>query len=105
MLEKEIEKKLVEGVHKIGGRAYKFVSPGNDGVPDRMVLLPGGSLMFAELKTEKGKLSSRQKVQIRTLQALGFDVRVLYGLSDVEDFLREVTHQVENFQRLAGRIR
>lgn len=105
MLEKEIEKKLVEGVHKIGGRAYKFVSPGNDGVPDRMVLLPGGSLMFAELKTEKGKLSSRQKVQIRALQALGFDVRVLYGLADVEDFLREVTHQVENFQRLAGRIR
>ena len=62
-------------------------------------------MVFAELKTEVGKLSSRRKVQIRTLQALGFDVRVLYGMADVEDFLREVTHQVENFQRLAGRIR
>ena len=38
MLEREIEKKLVDGVRKLGGRAYKFVSPGNDGVPERIVL-------------------------------------------------------------------
>ena len=40
MLEREIEKKLVDGVRKLGGRAYKFVSPGNDGVPDRIVVFP-----------------------------------------------------------------
>ena len=105
MLEKEIEKKLVVGVRKIGGVAYKFVSPGNDGVPDRMVLLPGGSVIFAELKTEVGKLSSRQKIQIKKLQALGFDVRTLFGAAEVEEFLEEITHQVENFEKLAGRMR
>lgn len=104
MLEKEIEKKLVEGVKKIGGIAYKWVSPGNDGVPDRMVCLPGGSVVFVELKTEVGRLSGRQKVQIKRLQALGFDVQVLYGAGEVEEFLRAITHQVENFKRLAGRL-
>ncbi len=104
MLEKEIEKKLVEGVKKLGGIAYKWVSPGNDGVPDRMVCLPGGSVVFVELKTEVGRLSGRQKVQIKRLQALGFDVRVLYGAAEVEEFLKEATHQVENFKRLAGRL-
>ena len=41
MREKEIEKILVTGVKKLGGRAYKCASPGNDGVPDRIVILPG----------------------------------------------------------------
>ena len=50
MLEREIEKKLVDGVRKLGGRAYKFVSPGNDGVPDRIVVLPGRAPKFIELK-------------------------------------------------------
>ena len=105
MLEKEIEKKFVEGIKKIGGIAYKWVSPGNDGVPDRMVCLPGGSVAFVELKTEVGRLSGRQKIQIKRLKALGFDVRVLYGMADVESFLKEATHHTENYLRLAGRIR
>lgn len=105
MQEKEIEKKLVEGVRQIGGKAYKWVSPGNAGVPDRIVCLPGGSVAFVELKTNVGRLSARQKIQIKRLQAMGFDVRVLYGAAEVEEFLKETTHQVENFKRLAGRIR
>ena len=52
MLEREVEKKLVDGVRRMGGRAYKFVSPGNDGVPDRIVVLPDTAPMFVELKTE-----------------------------------------------------
>ena len=90
MLEKEIEKKLVEGVHKIGGRAYKFVSPGNDGVPDRILFGPSGRTILAELKTEDGRLSPMQRVQIKRLRRLGHDVRVLYGPKDVEKFLAEV---------------
>ena len=66
MLEREVEKKLVDGVRRMGGRAYKFVSPGNDGVPDRIVVLPDTAPMFVELKTESGKLSRLQKVQIRS---------------------------------------
>ena len=90
MLEREIEKKLVDGVRKLGGRAYKFVSPGNDGVPDRIVVLPGISPVFVELKTETGRLSSLQNVQIKKLKDLGQDVRVLYGLEDVKRFLEEI---------------
>lgn len=94
MLEREIEKKLVDGVRKLGGRAYKFVSPGNDGVPDRIVVLPGISPMFVELKTETGRLSSLQNVQIKKLKDLGQDVRVLYGLEDVKRFLEEIQNGI-----------
>ena len=90
MLEREVEKKLVDGVRRMGGRAYKFVSPGNDGVPDRIVVLPDTAPMFVELKTESGKLSSLQKVQITRLEKLGQNVRVRYGAKDVENFLEEM---------------
>ena len=90
MLEREVEKKLVDGVRRMGGRAYKFVSPGNDGVPDRIVVLPDTAPMFVELKTESGKLSSLQKVQITRLEKLGQNVRVLYGAKYVENFLEEM---------------
>ena len=94
MLEREIEKKLVDGVRKLGRRAYKFVSPGNDGVPDRIVVLPGISPVFVELKTETGRLSSLQNVQIKRLKDLGQDVRVLYGLEDVKRFLEEIQNGI-----------
>ena len=90
MLEREVEKKLVDGVRRMGGRAYKFVSPGNDGVPDRIVVLPDTAPMFLELKTESGRLSRLQKVQITRLENLGQNVRVLYGAKDVENFLEEM---------------
>ena len=88
MREKEIEKKLVDGIRKLGGRAYKWVSPGNDGVPDRIVFLPKGLVLFVELKTETGKLTALQEVQIGRLKALGQNVRVLHGIREVEEFLR-----------------
>ena len=67
MREKEIEKILVSEVKKLGGRAYKWTSPGNDGVPDRIVILPGEKPYFVELKSETGRLSALQKVQIDRL--------------------------------------
>lgn len=94
MLEREIEKKLVDGVRKLGGRAYKFVSPGNDGAPDRIVVLPGRVPKFIELKTETGRLSSLQNVQIKKLKDLGQDVRILYGLEDVKRFLEEMRNGI-----------
>ena len=89
MLEKDIERKLVSEVKKLGGRAYKWVSPGNDGVPDRIVILPGMHPVFVELKTESGKLSALQRVQIRRLLDMGQDVRVLKGIREVEQFLED----------------
>ena len=95
MKESAIEAKLRDGIRKLGGRAYKFVSPGNAGVPDRMVILPGGRIVFVELKTESGRLSSVQKFQIGLMEALGCDVRVLYGADDVAWFLKQIEHAAE----------
>lgn len=87
MREKEIEKRLVTGVKNLGGKAYKWVSPGNNGVPDRIVILPERPPIFVELKTESGRLTTLQEVQISRLKDLGQDVRVLYGWEQVKAFL------------------
>lgn len=90
MREKDIERILVTEVKKLGGRAYKWTSPGNDGVPDRIVILPGRPPIFVELKTDRGRLTALQNVQIGRLRDLGQDVRVLYGMDGVSRFLEEV---------------
>ena len=84
------------GRDKESGRqsAYKFGSPGNDGVPDRIAILPGKAPKFIELKTETGKLSNLQRAQITRLKDLGQDVRGLYGLEDVKEFLEEMQHGI-----------
>lgn len=89
MLEKEIEKILVQEVKKLGGRAYKWVSPGNNGVPDRIIIFPGQMPIFAELKTDSGKVSSVQRVQLKRLSDLGQRVHVIYGISGVCQFFRD----------------
>lgn len=89
MKEKDIEKMLTDGVKGLGGRAYKFISPGNAGVPDRIVVLPGRQPVFVELKTERGTLTALQRVQVGRLEDLGQDVRVLRGAEEVRRFLKE----------------
>ena len=91
MLEKEIEKKLVEGIRRLGGRAYKWVSPGSNGVPDRIIVMPGGRILFVELKTSTGVVSKLQKRQIRMLSQMGCDVRVVFGMDGVQDLLDRLT--------------
>lgn len=90
MLEKDIEKILTTEIKKLGGRAYKFISPGNSGVPDRIVVLPGGKMMFVELKAKTGSLSVLQSVQVKRLIELGQKVYVVYGLKGLKDFFNEI---------------
>lgn len=90
MREATIEARLVREVRKLGGLCYKFTSPGNPGVPDRIVILPGGRTIYVELKTEIGRLSKLQKWQREEMQKRGADVRVLKGLDQVTAFLEEV---------------
>lgn len=90
MLEKEVEKFLVREVKKIGGISFKFISPGNAGVPDRIVILPNGRVVFVELKTDKGKLTKLQEVQIKKISDLGADARVLRGIEGVKEFINEI---------------
>lgn len=94
--ERDIEARLRQGVQRLGGKAYKFISPGNTGVPDREVILPGGLIYFVELKTDRGRTSPVQQAQIRALKKLGCEVRVLYGMSDVEDFLAEIGGETDD---------
>lgn len=102
MLEKDIEARLVRGVKELGGACYKFVSPGNIGVPDRVAVFPGGEVVFIELKTETGRLSQMQKVQIEKLRSLGACVVVLRGLDEVLEFL-DFRGLSRGLRRSAGR--
>lgn len=72
--EKSTETYLRKKIKKLGGTAYKFVSPGQTGVPDRICCLPGGKIFFAELKSEGKKSTENQKRQQNKLRALGCKV-------------------------------
>ena len=86
MRESELEKILVREVAAAGGKAYKFVSPGNDGVPDRIVVLPKGRVYFVELKSDIGQATKLQGVQIVRLVSMGCDARLVRGLAGLRDF-------------------
>lgn len=88
MRESDIERRLVQGVKKLGGKAYKFVSPGNVGVPDRLVVLPGGVVLFVEVKALDGRLSPNQRLQMRELTQMGAHVFVVWDAGDVDVFLQ-----------------
>ena len=77
MREREIERKLVSAVKSSGGICPKFVSPGFDGMPDRVVLLPHGKFGFVEVKRSGEKPRPLQIARHRLLRKLGFLVFVL----------------------------
>ena len=90
MREKTIESKLVKAVKNMGGLAPKFVSPGFDGVPDRVVLLPHGKIAFVELKTEGGTLRPLQVRRKRQLESLGFSVYCVDTAEQIGGILDEI---------------
>ncbi len=69
MLEKYLERKIVFKAKKLGYLTYKFVSPSNRGVPDRIFISENGKLFFVEFKSKKGKLSELQKLKISELRS------------------------------------
>lgn len=89
MRERDIEEYLRNQVKKAGGKAYKFVSPGNDGVPDRLVLFPGGRVYFVELKAPGKKPRPLQIKQMRDIASFGCNVRVIDSKEGVDAFIRE----------------
>lgn len=90
MLERELEAKFREEVKVRGGRAYKFVSPGNSGVPDRLVVLPEGRLGFVELKQKGKKPTKLQERQHKILRNLGCCVAVLDRPEDIGQVLDKI---------------
>ena len=88
--EKNIEKKLVKAVKVMGGLAPKFVSPGFDGVPDRIVLLPSGKIAFVELKADGKEMRPLQVKRKRQLESLGFFVYCINNPEQIEGVLNEI---------------
>ena len=83
MREKEIEKKLAMEVKKLGGLAVKFVSPGFDGMPDRILLMPGGKMAFVEVKAPGKRSRPLQMARHKLLRGLGFSVFILDDESQI----------------------
>lgn len=75
--EKDIEQKLVKAVKAVGGLCLKFVSPGTNGVPDRIILIAFGKIAFVEVKAPGAKPRPMQRLRIKQIQDLGFKVYVL----------------------------
>lgn len=90
MLEKDVEGYLRKQIEKLGGECYKWVSPGNSGVPDRIILLPQGRLIFVETKKPGEKARALQKYFHKHLRKLGFDVRVIDTIEGVDQFIDEI---------------
>ena len=91
MREKTIEDHLVKAVRLMGGLAPKFVSPGLDGVPDRLLLLPDGRMAFAELKAPGKQLRPLQIRRKRQLETLGFRVFVIDNTDQIGGILDELS--------------
>lgn len=89
MREKDIEAYLRDQVKAAGGWAPKWGSPGNSGVPDRIVFLPGGHTIFVELKAPGGKPRPLQLAQHKRLRDLGQQVWVIDSREQVDSLIRE----------------
>ena len=90
MREKTIEHNLVMEVKRVGGLALKFVSPGFDGVPDRLVLLQGGKMGFVEVKAPGKHPRPLQEARHRLLRQLGFKVYVLDGAEQIGGIIDDI---------------
>lgn len=86
MRESVIEKALVERVKALGGMCEKFISPSRRGVPDRLVTLPGGRVVFVELKAPGKSLSVLQQRDHARRIALGCSVFVIDSLESANAF-------------------
>lgn len=94
MDEKTLERKLVQAVKNMGGLCLKFVSPGFDGVPDRIVLLPHKRMAFVEIKTTGQKMRPIQVRRKRQLEMLGFFVYCLDRPEQIGVILNEIENKM-----------
>ena len=90
MIEKKIEKKLLSAVKAVGGICPKLISPGTDGMPDRMILLPGARIGFVEVKAPGKRPRPLQVVRHKQLRSLGVPVFVLDDPDQIQRIIKEV---------------
>lgn len=93
MEEQKIERRLKKEIELIGGKALKFISPGVSGVPDRIILLPYGRVIFLELKATGKKLRPIQELRKKELEKLGFDYWVVDSNEEIDSLLNYIKVQ------------
>ena len=116
LLEKQIEEWMRKEIEKIGGKFFKFVSPGNDGVPDRIAILPGALICFVELKRDGKELRPLQEYVCGQLKELGCNVLKVRGIEEANRAIMwmkgkagrsdpDGKHQKDRRRKLEGRIK
>lgn len=95
MNEKPIEKYLVKRVKEVQARAAKFVSPGWSGVPDRIIIAPGGLIVFVECKAPGEKPRKLQSYRMRQLSELGHKVATVDTYGSVDRLIEEVRNAIQ----------
>lgn len=86
--EKKIEDYLRKECLRIGGKAYKFTSPNQRSVPDRLCVFPGGDIWFVEVKKPTGKLTPGQLQELSFLRTMGCRAITLWSIEDVKHFIK-----------------
>lgn len=92
MREADIEKMLVQAIEEIGGKAFKFASFSNAGVPDRIVLLDGKAY-FVELKAPGQELRPLQEYRRRQFEGLGFEVFIVDSMKSLGVLISEIENR------------
>lgn len=90
MREKSIEQELIKAVKAMGGIAPKLTSPGFDGMPDRLLLLPEGKIAFVEVKAPGRKPRPIQVSRINLLRRLGFKVYILDDEKKIGEIINDI---------------
>lgn len=93
--EKQVERYFCKKMEKLGCQTYKFVSPGCVGVPDRIVILPGGMTWFVELKRAGGEMSAVQWVMLKKMYKVTGNLKVISGKKEVDAFYDDISELVE----------
>ena len=102
--ERNLEAAFAHGVRLAGGMTAKITSP-TRGVPDRVVLAPGGRMYLVELKTDTGRLSPVQRLWRDRARAVGVEVVVLSGASEIAAWIDHVVARRDTTDRTLARVR
>ena len=84
--ERDVEQRLFRAVKRLGLACLKFSPDHKAGMPDRLILLPAGRVVWVELKTDNGRLSERQRLRHAELMRAGHEVAVIYTPEEVDRF-------------------
>ncbi len=86
--EKAIERYLVDQAKQNGLPCLKYSNPNMVGYPDRLLVLPGGGVIWVELKSKGCKPTKIQQMRIAELTGMGHRVNVIDNKTDIEKLIK-----------------